>query len=872
MDYLSTTDESAECIGKKPAQKEVCMIPIRLEVKNFLPYRNPEPLIFEGIHLACLTGLNGAGKSSILDAITWALWGRARGKRDDDLVHLGQNDMAVTLDFWHEGVVYRVLRRRAKGKTSTGDLTLFAQQPEGHFLVMESGLRNAQPRINALLRLDYDTFINSAFLQQGKADSFTTKAPAERKKLLADILGLDQWRDYEEIAKDRATQAKNKKEIFELQIAEIDRELATRPALEQEYAHAEIIHAEATVALENARQRLKEVESTPIDLRNAQNNRLDRDGRLRDYSRQLADVRDRIRANQQKLAEYQDILAMQPTIEAGYHALQQARQADSTLSEKFKQLVTIKDERNQLMTELHTAQLRLEGEIDNLRRRISDLQAVIADDVSSELADLQADYDQLSAQQIELEAIREQLVTNKEDLSKYKTQLEALETEGKELGERIKTLQSSDSATCPLCGQPLTKDHLHDLLGQLNAEIEHKRQQYADIRETLIALDAQNKNHDKTVKSLEKNLKRMPQVTTQLGKLGERKQKADEAHAQLGALIPQLQALEIQLQNDDYAHQARQRLLELDNEQIGLGYDESSHDSARQAIEQHITYEALHTKLAIALDSAPVVAQLIEDGQAQEARLLEAQAQIQAQIDELDIEIARLTALFAEFKAREEEMRVQTTRERNAFEKLNAIRQQLVAMDNALKRRETLIHQLNIAKHDESVYTELRKAFGKDGVPLTIIEAAIPELERSANDLLTRMTDGRMNLRLKTQAEKVTGGSKDVLDIEIADELGERSYEMYSGGESFRINFALRVALSQLLARRAGAQLQTLFIDEGFGTQDENGRAKLVEAITAVQDDFAMVLVITHIDELRDSFPVHIVVEKGAGGSRVMIR
>ncbi|MCL4253885.1 MAG: SMC family ATPase, partial [Anaerolineae bacterium] len=469
------------------------MIPIRLEVKNFLPYRNPEPLIFDGIHLACLTGVNGAGKSSILDAITWALWGRARGKRDDDLVHLGQHDMAVTLDFLHEGVVYRVLRRRAKGKTSTGDLTLSAQQPEGHFLVMESGLRNAQPRINALLRMDYDTFTNSAFLQQGKADSFTTKAPAERKKILADILGLDQWRDYEEIAKDRAAQAKHKKDIFEVQIGEIDRELATRPALEQEYTHAETIHSEAQIALENARQRLKEVESTPIDLRNAQNNRVDRDGRYRELTRQIEEVRGRIRTNQQKLADYQDVLDMRESIETGYNALQQARQADSTFSEKFKQLVTIKDERNQLMTELNTAQMRLEGEIENLKRRIADLEAVIHDDVSDELTQLQTEYDELSVQQAELDSIRDQLVTGKEQIAKYKTQLETLEAEGKELGERIKTLQASDSATCPLCVQPLTQAHLDDLLVQLNTEIDQKRQLYTDILKSWTDLDAQNK-------------------------------------------------------------------------------------------------------------------------------------------------------------------------------------------------------------------------------------------------------------------------------------------------------------------------------------------------------------------------------------------
>ena len=78
---------------------------------------------------------------------------------------------------------------------------------------------------------------------------------------------------------------------------------------------------------------------------------------------------------------------------------------------------------------------------------------------------------------------------------------------------------------------------------------------------------------------------------------------------------------------------------------------------------------------------------------------------------------------------------------------------------------------------------------------------------------------------------------------------------MYSGGEAFRVNFAIRVALSQLLARRAGAQLRTLFIDEGFGTQDEAGRQRLVEAINSVQDQFDLLLVITHIDDLREAFP-----------------
>ncbi len=175
-------------------------------------------------------------------------------------------------------------------------------------------------------------------------------------------------------------------------------------------------------------------------------------------------------------------------------------------------------------------------------------------------------------------------------------------------------------------------------------------------------------------------------------------------------------------------------------------------------------------------------------------------------------------------------------------------------------------------REQEAIYNELRQAFGKNGVPAMIIETAIPELEATANRLLGRMTNGCMSLRMNTQREKITGGVAETLDIEIADELGTRSYELYSGGEAFRINFAIRVALSQMLARRAGAHLRTLFIDEGFGTQDEDGRTKLVEAINVVQEEFDLVLVITHINELRDSFPVHIVVDKTPNGSRMIVR
>ncbi len=101
------------------------------------------------------------------------------------------------------------------------------------------------------------------------------------------------------------------------------------------------------------------------------------------------------------------------------------------------------------------------------------------------------------------------------------------------------------------------------------------------------------------------------------------------------------------------------------------------------------------------------------------------------------------------------------------------------------------------------------------------------------------MTDGRMSVRMETQREtKTTQEVRETLDIILSDELGSRDYSLFSGGEAFRANFAIRIALSKLLARRAGAALQTLIVDEGFGTQDTQGRERLVQAITSIQHDF----------------------------------
>jgi exonuclease SbcC len=143
-----------------------------------------------------------------------------------------------------------------------------------------------------------------------------------------------------------------------------------------------------------------------------------------------------------------------------------------------------------------------------------------------------------------------------------------------------------------------------------------------------------------------------------------------------------------------------------------------------------------------------------------------------------------------------------------------------------------------------------------------------------ANQILGRLSDDTMRLHFETQAKYKDEKRKDLretLEIQVSDGAGLRDYEMYSGGEAFRVNFAIRLALSEVLAQRKGARLQMLVIDEGFGSQDEMGRQRLIQAINAVKDDFAKILVITHLEELKDAFPNRIEVEKTEEGSRVEV-
>ena len=175
---------------------------------------------------------------------------------------------------------------------------------------------------------------------------------------------------------------------------------------------------------------------------------------------------------------------------------------------------------------------------------------------------------------------------------------------------------------------------------------------------------------------------------------------------------------------------------------------------------------------------------------------------------ELSLEITDLPQVSNDLRQAETEVKRLTGEQKQVQEKIGGIKGKLEYYTRREPEKSEKEKQLNLAVKEAAIYHELAEAFGKKGIQALLIETALPEIENEANRLLARMTDNRMHVKIETQKETQKGDVTETLEIKISDELGTRNYEMYSGGEAFRINFAdpyCAVAFIRQKSRRTAA-------------------------------------------------------------------
>ena len=776
-----------------------------------MSYSNAE-INFGGIHVACLTGANGAGKSSLLDAITWTLWEEGRA-RTDELIKLGKDEMASELEFFMEDELYRVYRSRTKAyKNSQGksnlEFQIFNSKENNWVSLSKTSTRQTQDYIVKTLRMDYPTFVNSVYLRQGKADEFTTKGPSDRKQVLADILGLEL---YDSLCEKAKTKSKETDQAISLE-QNLILDLKSKISKEDELK----------VNLKDITSKLNKEESELRDLKNILN------------------------AKEMELNEKKEKEKQIQTLERSTISHQSLIQ---TLEEQLKNL--------KLKQEKHKELINNKVQIESEYKQYMEMKETL------ELQERQKDiYNQLLQEKniLELELKSQINQSLKDSLSKIETEGLALKHEKELLTLSLKKLTEkkldiinkidtlllhNHAEPCPLCKGEI-KDR-EKIIGSYKSELKN-----IEKEEEVLSCNVKLKEKE----LLEKRSKFNEILEISKGEF----QKA-KGHV-----------LTLEKENENPIKKIIDKLNSAIKSLENLYYSQKSYDELKKSLKEK---ENIILKQKLLMEAESEVAVL--SGEIKNLTL---------KISSSEEELNKLKNLITEHKKQIENIKELTNevsklkqKENEQINQLTGIKKQLIITEQSLADIENS-KRLVVEKEsriqnclaDKKYYEILEKAFSKNGIQVAIIETVVPEIEKEANRILNRLTENQMHVALKTQREKKTsGGLTETLDVVIADDVGTRNYELYSGGEAFKIDFSLRLALSRLLANRVGAKLQTLIIDEGFGSQDSAGKERLVEVIKSIESEFELILVVTHLDELKESFPAQIQVVKDEDGSKVRL-
>jgi len=871
------------------------MIPNRIRLRNFMSHENMD-LDLTAIHAAVLTGSNGAGKSAILESIIWALWGKCRSD-NDEVIRIGQAECQVELTFECEGALYRVTRRRSTKKGVATQLELCyipdSVDTDKNIPMTGAGVKETQLRINDLLKIDYETFTASVFLGQGKSDTFTVAKPTERKALLGEILGLSQYDILAQGARDRGRIASVAVDSLEGTIARLRARAMEAGDLDGALVASKLASDQAAAARQALDELLAKLQAEALLTAAAAAEA------LRHEQARLAAVAilARIDGEILGLRGQAVIPATRADVEQAHTVWQQLTAAEATARTRADAWQALQQrigqEEAQGRDGLHRIDLAIAGREENGRAARRDLERRLeeARTTAAGHAALVTEHAKVQAELAAVEALLPQLEAVQLNGIELRAAYDLLKADGVRIVERCEATAAKITrmdaelghdgceATCPLCASSLSGERLANLRTQLIQEMQTDAEKRCEVAEALAQAEPKLEASRAAYVDLRDRIKGQADIQRrEVALAGQVSQAADAV-----SLVVWLEsAASVQEVPDT-------ELVALQSERAALVAANLAVSQASLAEQQAVGHDAagyavLRGQLAEVAEAPARWAEL------QQALLAVEQAQ--SAIARLEGEREGHVRSASEAAIAANEARIRATRHGDCERELAATQSEVIAQRNverlaqqevarieaAITRAqedaaELVIREVewNRATEDVRTFKTLDKAFGKGGIQAHAIEAAIPEIEEEANRILGGICENQMRITLVTQRDTKAGTVVETLDVRIEDDAGARPYESYSGGEAFRINFAIRLALSRLLARRAGARLETLVIDEGFGSQDDQGRARLVEAINAVSGEFRRILVVTHIRELRELFNTQIDVTKVRGVSHVRV-
>jgi exonuclease SbcC len=529
--------------------------------------------------------------------------------------------------------------------------------------------------------------------------------------------------------------------------------------------------------------------------------------RLHQTQRDLTDIAEAMSEARQKITEYQTVLARRAEIETGLQQLQAARETAQDWDRRLHQSAQLSERKHQLDAALAAARAAVEGKLSAAQARLDMLKprAAAMPALQNRLAEAQAELAALQTTEQTRENLRLALANLDTETARLEEQNKQLKVEMQEIKTNLDQLAQAGSQ-CPVCQRPLDESHQAQVLAQFKQEGTVKGDIFRANQTRLRQVVAERQDLDRQLAEADQLLRKLAAGQTQVARLGQSLHEAESSAAELETVQKEHGGLKQQLDTQAYAADMLMNLAEIETELAALGYNRTAHTQARAQIDTLSNFEAQSHTLGEAGKRIKEEEKRLERETARHTRLLEQTAADRERIAQLKQDTAALPQLSAKLNRAGDDVNRLQREERFAREKVIAVQQNLAHIAYQAKKRGELEDQLQQVRESLGLYRELQQAFGKKGVQALLIESAIPEIEDEANLLLNRMTASRMHVRFETQREaKSTDNTIETLDIRISDELGTRDYELYSGGEAFRVNFAIRIAMSKVLARRAPA-------------------------------------------------------------------
>ncbi|KKP35737.1 MAG: Exonuclease SbcC [candidate division TM6 bacterium GW2011_GWF2_32_72] len=901
------------------------MIPIKLQLKNFLSYGSEiQTINFENYPLICLSGKNGHGKSALLDGITWAIWGQARKtgatvKPDQGLLRLGQTQMMASLDFEFNKQIYRVKREFFKtyGKPVQNlDFALIQSDGTSKSL-SEKNIRSTQEIIEKTLGLDYETFSNSAFIRQGNSNEFSKKSPKDRKEVLSNILGLNKFEKIRLLAAEKIRNLKTKISGIEQVQEHLKQEAEKKGLVESQTKEIKQFIKEILEQETDIEKELKKIQSKENELNQKQQikkqwlEKKENNLKLKqELERKLLNTISLWKNTHKKLLQQPNLNKLeQQKHEANKHLNLLQQQLQKNLESK-ESLLGLKEQENKLISELNaeytkktqTKEMELEKNKDQItfiQKRIAEEDKLVAEfeknylEITNQIKQLSKDLIFYEGCLKKREIQERTLEKGKNHYQKWITQANLHQSELKEITLRKTVAHDLTNPCCPLCEQNLSLSRKKFLATKLEKQEQatlHKfnrlKTLIPKLKEKLIAdheLFKELKEQEEKQRELKAKIKNLAEKQTELSaslakqqelKLKQQLEIQKHEKEQI-SLTEEFKTLEhtqlLALQKNNTLSEIRAKIIEFQTQLEASKYNSQEHKKIQEQLErleEEIRFCVnIQTEEALQQQRKETIHEYCIALRNQKINLLKSEVELKT-VDTLDLDLEQ--TLQNKNDHLEKQRETQKTKEAS-LKRLASLETLKEKITESEKKHFEQEKEKNKIYEEAQELSAIYQAMSKDGIQALLIEDALPEIEQEANLILGKLTNNQAQIFIESLKDLKSGGVKETLDINISDNMGIRPYEMFSGGEAFRIDFALRVAISKLLARRSGTCLQTLIIDEGFGSQDEEGLNLIMEAIHRIQEDFSKIIVVSHLHSMKDHFPAHFLIEKGLGGSSVRI-